>query len=75
MQAATNTEQHNHTHSQNRFAVIPTPMRLNARPDYTGQGVTSVLLDSGFYPHPDLTDIVAGLFHTAEVGHNVFKAW
>jgi serine protease AprX len=42
----------------NRFAVIPTPQRLGASPDYTGKGVTIALLDSGFYPHPDLTQPV-----------------
>lgn len=38
----------------NRFAVIPTPTRLDADPRFTGRGVTIALLDSGFYPHPDL---------------------
>ena len=45
---------HNHQHAPNRFAVIPTPVRLNANPEYTGKGVTVAFLDSGFYPHPDL---------------------
>ena len=45
---------HDHQHAPNRFAVIPTPVRLNANPDYTGKGVTVAFLDSGFYPHPDL---------------------
>ena len=45
---------HNHQHAPNRFAVIPTSVRLNADPQYTGKGVTIALLDSGFYPHPDL---------------------
>ncbi|MBL8056155.1 MAG: S8 family serine peptidase [Anaerolineales bacterium] len=35
--------------------VLPTPMRVAANPKYTGQGVTIAFLDSGFYPHPDLT--------------------
>src|SRR5919198_5946272 len=47
---------HDHSHAQNRFAVIPTPVRLDADPNYTGRGVTVAFLDSGFYPHPDLTD-------------------
>lgn len=34
--------------------VLPTPLRLNADPNYTGKGVTICLIDSGFYPHPDL---------------------
>ena len=45
---------HDHEHAPNRFAVIPTPVRLNASPQYTGKGVTVAFLDSGFSPHPDL---------------------
>lgn len=45
---------HDHHHSPNRFGVVPTNIRLNAHPDYTGRGVTIAFLDSGFYPHPDL---------------------
>jgi serine protease AprX len=45
---------HDHQHAPNRFAVIPTPERLNANSKYTGKGVTMAFLDSGFYPHPDL---------------------
>jgi serine protease AprX len=45
---------HDHQHAPNRFAVIPTPVRLNASREYTGKGVTVAFLDSGFYPHPDL---------------------
>lgn len=45
---------HDHQHAPNRFAVIPTPVRLNADQNYTGKGVTVAFLDSGFYPHPDL---------------------
>lgn len=35
--------------------LLPTPLRVPANPKYTGQGVTIAFLDSGFYPHPDLT--------------------
>src|ERR1044072_9417392 len=45
---------HNHQHTPNRFGVIPTSVRLNANPEYTGKGLTMAFLDSGFYPHPDL---------------------
>jgi len=37
------------------FGAIPTPLRLHADPRFTGRGVTMAILDSGFYPHPDLT--------------------
>src|SRR5437867_4010728 len=52
---ATN-ELHDHSHGLNRFAVIPTPDRLNVDPRFTGRGVTIAFLDSGFYQHPDLTE-------------------
>ena len=45
---------HDHQHAPNRFAVIPTPVRLNANSEFTGAGVVVAFLDSGFYPHPDL---------------------
>lgn len=35
--------------------LLPTPLRVHANPGYTGRGVTIAFLDSGFYPHPDLT--------------------
>lgn len=35
--------------------VLPTPLRMEASPEFTGQGVTLALLDSGFYAHADLT--------------------
>ena len=36
------------------FGVLPTPLRLNAHPSFTGNGVTICFIDSGFYPHPDI---------------------
>ena len=48
--------EHNHSHAQNRFAVIPTAERLEADTTRTGRGVTIAILDSGFTPHPDLTE-------------------
>lgn len=47
---------HDHHHEPNRFAVVPTAVRLDADPDCTGRGVTIAFLDSGFYPHPDLQE-------------------
>ncbi len=35
--------------------ILPAPMRVPVNPKYTGAGVTVAFLDSGFYPHPDLT--------------------
>ncbi|HEX4900266.1 MAG TPA: S8 family serine peptidase [Pyrinomonadaceae bacterium] len=55
MSALSIQEPHNHSHAPNRFAVIPTVEKLAADPRFTGKGVTIAFLDSGFYPHPDLT--------------------
>lgn len=35
--------------------ILPIASRLHAYPGYTGKGVTIAFIDSGFYPHPDLT--------------------
>ncbi len=35
--------------------VLSTVLRLDAAEEFTGAGVTIAFLDSGFYPHPDLT--------------------
>ncbi|HSK31281.1 MAG TPA: S8 family serine peptidase, partial [Candidatus Limnocylindria bacterium] len=35
--------------------VLSTPLRLDADQRFTGKGVTVAFLDSGFYPHADLT--------------------
>lgn len=35
--------------------VLSTPLRLDAAERFTGRGVTIAFLDSGFYPHDDLT--------------------
>lgn len=54
-----NVREHEHSHSQNRFAVVPTALRLGIGTDRTARGVTIAFLDSGFYPHPDLTHPVS----------------
>ena len=35
--------------------VLSTPLRMDADERFTGKGVTIAFLDSGFYPHVDLT--------------------
>jgi serine protease AprX len=40
---------------EQRGGVLPTPLRLGTDERFTGRGVTIAFLDSGFYPHPDLT--------------------
>src|ERR1700682_1673390 len=39
---------------QNSY-VLPTPLRMEADTQFTGEGVTMAFLDSGFYAHADLT--------------------
>ena len=36
------------------FVILPTPLRLDADPHFTGKGITICLIDSGFYLHDDL---------------------
>ena len=38
-----------------RPQILSLPERLQAHPRYAGRGVTIAFVDSGFYPHPDLT--------------------
>lgn len=40
--------------SADDFVILPTPLRVDAHPRFTGKGVTICFIDSGFYPHPDL---------------------
>ncbi len=53
---------HEHTHAQNRFAVIPTSEKLAVDTPYSGRGVRIAFIDSGFYPHPDFASRVVA-FH------------
>src|SRR5205085_10006085 len=38
------------------YRILPTPLRVGADERFTGRGITIAFLDSGFYPHPDLTE-------------------
>ena len=40
--------------SADDFLILPTALRVDANPKYTGSGVTICFIDSGFYLHPDL---------------------
>jgi serine protease AprX len=42
-------------YSYDETALLSTPYRMHAYPQFTGRGVVMAFLDSGFYPHPDLT--------------------
>jgi len=37
------------------LGALPIPIRMHADPNFTGKGVTLAMIDSGFFPHPDLT--------------------
>ncbi len=66
-------ETHEHTHAQNRFAVIPTAEKLNADLRFTGRGVRIAFLDSGFYPHADFAERVVA-FHDVAAEEKSFHA-
>src|SRR5664279_3071050 len=40
--------------SADDFVILPTGLRLDADPRFTGKGITICFIDSGFYLHPDL---------------------
>lgn len=42
-------------YGQGEPQALPIGVRLRANPHYAGRGITIASLDSGFYPHPDLT--------------------
>lgn len=46
------------------FGALPIPLRMHADPRFTGAGVTIAVVDSAFYPHPDLLQ-----------PHNRIRAW
>jgi serine protease AprX len=65
------TNAHDHSHAQNRFAVIPTAEKLNADSRFSGRGVRIAFIDSGFYPHPDFASRVVE-FHDISSEENSF---
>ncbi len=74
---------HDHQHWLNRFAVIPTYVRLDADPNFQGKGVTIAFLDSGFYPHADLVEPVSRVLVFKDVtgetkpldSHDMTESW
>lgn len=42
--------------SADDFVILPTGLRLDADPRFTGKGITICFIDSGFYTHPDLVN-------------------
>jgi serine protease AprX len=62
-------ESHASIFEQNSY-VLPTPLRMEADPQFTGKGVTIAFLDSGFYAHDDLTKPTNRIIGY----HNIFAA-
>lgn len=56
------------------FGVLPTRLRLHADPRFSGRGVTLALLDSGFYPHPDLVKPINRIKAWADATHDPVHA-
>lgn len=42
--------------SVDEYIILPTPLRLDADPRYTGKGITICMIDSGFFLHGDLVN-------------------
>src|SRR5262249_52474434 len=58
------------------FIVIPTGLRVNSDPRFTGKGVTICFIDSDFYPHPDLVatrNRIKGIFDLTEGSQGSFS--
>lgn len=43
-------------YAEDHVSLLPTPTRVQALPDYCGQGVNIAFVDSGFSRHPDIAD-------------------
>jgi serine protease AprX len=56
------------------YRILPTPSRVGADERFTGRGVTIAFLDSGFYPHPDLTLPRNRILHYVNVADPNFHA-
>jgi serine protease AprX len=63
------------------FIILPTGLRLNADPRFTGKGVTICFVDSSFYPHPDLTAVknriklMVDIPHSKVIDHHCGESW
>lgn len=57
------------------FGVLPTPLRLHADPRFRGRGVTLALVDSGFYPHPDLIRPRNRIRAWVDIGRNLERTF
>ncbi len=62
--------------------ILPTPLRVGADDRFTGRGITIAFVDSGFSPHPDLTEPTNRVLHytslpdpqTADVDYHTVTA-
>ena len=56
--------------SADDFVILPTGLRLNADPRFTGKGITICFIDSGFCMHPDLTQHRNRIKYIADLTQN-----
>lgn len=56
------------------FIILPTGLRLNADPRFTGKGITICFIDSNFYPHPDLTAVKNRIRIIADIPNDTIVA-
>ena len=56
------------------FGALPIPLRLHADPRFSGRGVTLALVDSGFFPHPDLVEPRNRILAGANATHDPVRA-
>lgn len=56
--------------SADDFIILPTGLRMDADPRFTGKGVTICFIDSGFYLHPDLVQHQSRIKATLSIAGN-----
>ena len=64
--------------SADDYVILPTGLRLDADPRYTGKGVTICFIDSGFYPHPDLImqrNRIKTMLDVTDSSENITAKW
>src|SRR5438128_1297962 len=54
------------------YGVLPVTKQLGLGAPFAGRGVTLAMVDSGFYPHPDVTGVADG---DAEGSRVRLRAW
>jgi len=58
-----------HAMPADAMPILPTPLRIGARDDFRGRGVTIAFLDAGFYAHPDLVEPTDRILRYVDITH------